>query len=131
MTLVEKLLAFKVTPPFDALRDTELALIAAAAREHRFAAGETIHPGPEPFTRFHLLVSGGWTGPDGPLPRTLGLGSLLYGQPAPGAIMAAPDTETVCLVIGKSHFHTIANECPELLLGYLHSTSALSRPAAS
>jgi signal-transduction protein with cAMP-binding, CBS, and nucleotidyltransferase domain len=117
MTLVEKILALKTTPPFDGLRDNELALIASAAVQRHFAAGETIHAGGEPLGRFHLLVRGAWTSPAGPLPRTLGLASLLYDLPSP-AVTAGPEGAE-CLVLARSHFHTVTAECPEVLIGYL------------
>jgi signal-transduction protein with cAMP-binding, CBS, and nucleotidyltransferase domain len=127
MTLVEKILALKATPPFDGLRDNELALIASAATQRHFAAGETIHAGGEPLGRFHLLVHGSWESPTAmPLPRTLGAGSLLYDLPAP-LVQAGPDGAE-CLVIARSHFHTVTAECPEVLIGYL--TGQADAPAS-
>lgn len=118
MTLVEKILALKTTPPFDGLRDNELALIASAATQRHFDAGETIHHGGEPFSRFHLLVRGSWESPTAaPLTRTLGVGSLLYDLPGP-LVTAGPEGAE-CLVIARSHFHTVMAECPEVLIGYL------------
>ncbi|HWA09035.1 MAG TPA: hypothetical protein VG838_06160 [Opitutaceae bacterium] len=117
MTLVEKILVLKTTPPFDGLRDNELALIGSAAVQRNFTAGETVHPGGAPLGRFHLLVKGSWTSPAGPLPRTLGVASLLYDLPAP-AVTAGPGGAE-CLVIARSHFHTVTAECPEVLIGYL------------
>ncbi|HVU25423.1 MAG TPA: cyclic nucleotide-binding domain-containing protein [Opitutus sp.] len=122
MTLVEKILALKATPPFDGLRDNELALIASAALQRHFPAGETIHAGDEPLGRFHLLVRGSWESPAGPLPRTLGVASLLYDLPAPAVTAGAGGAE--CLVIARSHFHTVAAECPEVLIGYLTGLAA-------
>ncbi len=119
MTLVEKILALKVTPPFDGLRDSELELIAAAAVERQFAPGQVIHPGRAPLARFHLLVNGGWHSAAGSLPRTLGAGSLLFDLPVAGPITADAAAGALCLVISRNHFHTIATECPGLLLGYL------------
>jgi CRP-like cAMP-binding protein len=118
MTLVEKIIALKTTPPFDALRDNELALIASAAVQRHFTPGQMIHSGGEPFARFHLLVSGSWASGSGPAPRALGVASLLFDQPEPAAIHAGPDGAE-CLVIGRSHFHTVVTECPDILLGYL------------
>lgn len=128
MTLVEKLFALKTTPPFDRLRDTELALVASAAGVREFAPDEVIHPGTDPFPRFYLLASGTWCGPGPTLPRTLGAGSLLYGHAAPGTITAGPEG-AVCLTIAQTHFHTVANECPDLLLGYIAGETA-STPTA-
>jgi signal-transduction protein with cAMP-binding, CBS, and nucleotidyltransferase domain len=127
MTLLEKLLAFKTTPPFDRLNDNELALIASTSQERQYLPGEIIHPGVEPFPRFYLLVSGGWQCGTVPLERTLGVGSLLYDLPAPGPVLATNEG-AVCLQIARRHFHTIANECPELLLGYLSDDAAPAAP---
>lgn len=118
MTLVEKILALKSTPPFDRLDDHELAVIAAVVQERAFRGGETIHAGPEPFPRFLLLAGGGWESAAGPLARTLGVGSVLFNLPAAGPVVAAP-AGAICLVISRRHFHTIASACPELILGYL------------
>lgn len=125
MTLVAKLLALKTTPPFDRLRDTELALVAAHASVREFAPGEIIHAGTDPFLHFFLLARGGWVCPSLPPSPTLGIGSLLFGLPAPGTVTADPASGAVCLVIGKSHFHTIAHECPDLILGYLLPREAI------
>lgn len=119
MTLVAKLLALKTTPPFDRLSDAELTLIAAHARVREFAPGEMIHAGTAPFLHFLLLAQGGWSCPGQALTPTLGVGSLLFGLPSPGTVTADSASGAVCLVISKAHFHTIAHECPDLLLGYL------------
>lgn len=119
MTTLEKLLALKITAPFDRLRDAELELIAAAAGDRRFLPGQLIHAGGAPLPRLYVLIEGGWTSPTGPLPRTLGVGSLLFDLPVAEPITAAADTGALCLVISRNHFHTIAMECPELLLGCL------------
>jgi hypothetical protein len=128
MTEVEKFLAFKITPPFDRLRDVELALIASTAVARRFEPGEVIQADTAPFGRFLLLAAGSWQSPAGPLPRSLGVGSLLFDRGAPGAILAGANG-AVCLVIGKSHFHTIAYECPDLILGYLATAADDGNPA--
>jgi signal-transduction protein with cAMP-binding, CBS, and nucleotidyltransferase domain len=120
MTLVEKILALKTMPPFDRLRDSEVALIASAATVRHFAPGQLIHCAGEPFARFHLLVQGSWESAPGPLPSSLGVASLLFDQAALAAVTAGPDGAR-CLVIGRSHFHTIVTECPDILLGYLAS----------
>lgn len=120
MTTLEKLLALKITAPFDRLRDAELELIATAANDRRFPPGQVIHAGGAPLSRLYILIEGGWTGAAGArLPRTLGVGSLLFDLPVADTVTAATDTGALCLVISRHHFHTIAMECPELLLGFL------------
>ena len=120
MSLVHRLFALKSTPPFARLRDVELALIANVAQDRTYAPGAVVHANAEPFRRLYVLLEGGWLLPDGqPAPAVLGVGSLLFNQPAPGAVTAHPTRGARCAVIGKDHFHTICNECPELMLGFL------------
>jgi hypothetical protein len=91
MSLVHRLFALKSAPPFDRLRDAELALIADVAQERTYAPGAVVHAGPEPFRRLYVRLEGDWQWPDGqPAPAVLGVGSLLFNQPAPGAVTAHP-----------------------------------------
>lgn len=120
MSGVHRFFALQETPPFDRLRESELALIADVALERTYAPGEAVHPGREPFSRLYVLLEGQWQYADGqPAPRLLGVGSLLFDQPASGAVTAHPDVGARVVTIGKSHFHTICNQCPEVLLGLL------------
>lgn len=118
MTEIEKMFLLKALPPFDRLRDPDLVLIAQVIETQRYGPGEVVHPDAEPFRRLYILVEGGWQGPASPAPRVLGVGSLLYGAAAPGAIVAG-EAGAVAITIRKTHFHTIANETPELLLGFI------------
>jgi CRP-like cAMP-binding protein len=120
MSLAHRFFALKSVPPFDRLRDAELALIADVAQERTCAPGAVVHANAEPFRRLYVRLEGDWQFSDGqPAPAVLGVGSLLFNQPAPGAVLAHPTRGARCAVIGKDHFHTICNECPELLLGFL------------
>ena len=120
MSLVHRLFALKSTPPFDRLRDEELALIADAAQERSYAPGAAVHADAEPFRQLYVLLEGAWQLADGrPAPPVLGVGSLLFNQPAPGVVTADPTRGARCIAINRDHFHTICNECPELLLGFI------------
>lgn len=118
MTTVEKLLALKITPPFDRLRDSELGLIASVSQVREYAPLEVIVPPNEPVMRFFVLVRGSWTCGGEPHPGTFGIHALLHGRRPVASLDAGPEG-TTCLTIAPSHFHTIAYECPDLLLGYL------------
>ncbi len=118
MTEVEKVYTLKVMPPFDQLSDADLTLIARVAETREFAEGSIVHAEAMPFHRLYLLISGSWRGATGPMPRILGVGSLVAGLPFPEEVVAGPEGAR-CLTIRKSHFDTIANEIPELLLGFI------------
>ena len=118
MTQVDIVFALKALPPFDRLRDTELTLIASIGRVLHYEPGATVHPDEQPFHRLYLRLTGDWSAAAQPAPAILGVGSLLFGNPAPGPIVAGP-AGAVAVSIQKSQFHTIVNETPELLLGFL------------
>ena len=60
-----------------------------------------------------------WLAPqqEGVAQMLLGVASLLYDLPSP-AVTAGPEGAE-CLVLARSHFHTVTAECPEVLIGYL------------
>ena len=120
MSVVHRFFALQGAPPFDRLRDSELALVADVSHERTYAPGATVHANQEPFSRLYVLLEGAWQYASGqPAPPVLGVGSLLFNQPAPGAVTAHPTRGARVVLIGKSHFHTICNECPEVLQGLL------------
>ena len=127
MTPVEKLFALEVTPPFDRLREDELALIAEIASARIYEPGDIVHHEHTAFNRIHILIKGAWMDDAGrPLPPVLGVESLLLGRVAQSRIVAAPDTGAQCLLIERNHFFTIALECPELMLGLLEAPAPRS-----
>lgn len=123
MTVIEKFFVLKATGPFAPLRDNELMLAASVAQLKTFGPGAEIHPGAAPLESLLVLVAGGWRSPDGPLPATLGVASLLFGRDEALPVLADAHGAT-CLAIGKREFHFIARECPELLLACLHEGAA-------
>ena len=54
-----------------------------------------------------------------PVPAVFGMVSLLYNYPLAYDLRVAPEAEATCLLIGKGHFFTIVNECPEFSAGLI------------
>ena len=79
--------------------------------------------------RFFVLARGSWTCAGRPHAGTFGVHALLHGRNAAATLAAGPDGAT-CLTIAASHFHTIAYECPDLLLGYLQDFEAFAEDAS-
>jgi signal-transduction protein with cAMP-binding, CBS, and nucleotidyltransferase domain len=120
MTITEKLFALKATPPFDRLRDGELALLADVARVRRYAPGEVIGAAGERLGRLHVVVDGRVQDQEGEaIPPVFGVGALLFHRPLAETLSAAPPDGATCLMIHAGHFHTAINECPGLLAGFL------------
>jgi signal-transduction protein with cAMP-binding, CBS, and nucleotidyltransferase domain len=125
MTLIEKMLALKRTPPFDRLYDAELTLIAEVARERHYAPGEVIISQRRPVHHLVVVVDGE-TDSEGESrgPRLTGVASLLFDAPVTQTVSASRQDGATCLLIAKSHFHTIVNACPELVVGLLEGHGA-------
>lgn len=119
MTLTEKIFALKSSPPFDALKDSEIILIAEIVRERRYTAGRMLTGGENPLRNLYITVDGSVFHSDGSkVPPVIGMASLLFNR-ATGPLKSSPDKGARCLVISKGQFFTIINECPNLLLRYL------------
>jgi signal-transduction protein with cAMP-binding, CBS, and nucleotidyltransferase domain len=120
MTITEKLFALKAAPPFDRLRDGELALLADAARVRRWAAGEIVGSAGESLRRLYVVIDGRVLDPEGAtLPRVFGVNALLFHRPLAATLSAAAPEGATCLLIQAGHFHTAIHECPGLLTGFL------------
>jgi hypothetical protein len=119
MTWLERLLALRTTPPFNRLRDTELALIADVACVARRSPNEIICSPEKPLRRLHVVVEGSIQDPAGTVaPPVFGAEALLLDLPIPGTWRAGAEG-SLCLLINKGNFHTIVHECPELVVGLL------------
>lgn len=119
-TITERFFALKATPPFDRLRDGELALLASVARERRYAPGEPVGTVGEPLRRLHVVVAGCiQDGAGRAMPAVLGVGALLFHRSLEESLTAAPPDGATCLLIHPGHFHTAIHECPSLLSGLL------------
>lgn len=125
MTLIEKMLALKRTPPFDRLYDAELTLIAEVARDRRYGPGEVVVSASRPLQNLYVVVEGGLRCADGSSAwHVVGVESLLFDLPHAEDLTAAPGDGAACLLIAKSHFYTIVNACPELVVGLLDGPAA-------
>lgn len=118
MTPMEIMFALGRQPPFDRLTDPELEIAASVASERHFEAGELVLNAGDSFRRVLILLDGAWTCEERPLPRLLGVRSLLSGQEGPGEVRAGAEGAH-CLTLTRGHFFTLVNECPALLLALL------------
>jgi signal-transduction protein with cAMP-binding, CBS, and nucleotidyltransferase domain len=119
MTLSEKMFALKSVAPFDTLRDGELALIAQEARVREFGPNEVVCGAEKPIRSLHVAVAGQVLrqGDSAVIPIA-GVTALLFNQETNEMLIAGPEGAT-CLLIRRGNFFTIANECPNLLVGLL------------
>lgn len=121
LSIPDRLFTLRRIPPFDRLRDTELALVADVARGRRFAAGEVIASSAKPLTRLHVVAAGGLVDPSGtPVGPVFGAENLLFDRPLPGEVRAGPEGAS-CLLVGKGNFFTMINECPGFLVDLAES----------
>ena len=125
MTIAEKLFALKSTPPFDRLPDSELALIAEAARHRRYAPGETVCSPSKPLRRLHVVVQGSIEGTQGArAPQVFGVGAVLFDLPVTEPWRAVSPAGTDCLLIPRGNFFTMIHECTSLAAGFLEQYRA-------
>ena len=126
MTIAERILALKTTPPFDRLRDSELALIGEVARVRRYAADEIVCAPHKPLQRLHVVVEGTVRDSAGEaVPAVFGVGALLYELAVADTLVAAPPDGAVCLLINKGNLYTTLHECPALVVGLLEMRPAV------
>src|SRR5262245_59391876 len=98
-TITEKLFALRATPPFDRLRDAELALLASVARVRHYAPGEPIGAVGEPLRRLHVVAAGRIQDRGGrEIPPVLGVSALLFHRPLEETLSAAPPDGATCLL---------------------------------
>jgi CRP-like cAMP-binding protein len=120
MHITEKIFALQRLTPFNALRHGELVLIAEVTRERRFAPGEVVSAAGTPVSRLFAVVCGRLLAADStPVPAVFGMVSLLYNYPLIYDLRVALESSATCLSIGKGHFFTIINECPEFSAGLI------------
>lgn len=116
LSIPERLFTLRGIPPFDRLRDTELALVADVARGRRFAAGEVVVSPVRPLTRLHVVAAGSLLDASGaPVGPVFGVETLLFDRPLVGEYRAGPEGAS-CLLVGKGNFFTMINECPGFLV---------------
>jgi CRP-like cAMP-binding protein len=120
MTLTEKMFMLRSVAGFERLHDTELAVIAEIATERRFGPGDTVCMAGSTSGRAYVVVQGSIVTPDGTaVPGIVGVGSVLFDLPAATTLCASRDQGALCLSISRSHFFTVAHQCPALLCGLL------------
>lgn len=118
LSLSERLLALREVEPFCGLRPAELLTIASATQAQRFAPGAVLCPRQGMIQRLYIRISGAAVDEAGhPMQAVIGTTILLTGQAAPFAIHAGP-AGLEALVLPRSKFFTIINECPSLLVGF-------------
>jgi CRP-like cAMP-binding protein len=120
MHISEKMFALKRLTPFNELRHGELALIAEVTRERTLTPGEVVLAAGVPVARLYAVVQGRLLAANTQLvPAVFGTVSLLYNYPLAYDLCVAPEAGATCLIIGKGHFFTIINECPEFSAGLI------------
>jgi signal-transduction protein with cAMP-binding, CBS, and nucleotidyltransferase domain len=118
MTPIERALALCAIPPFNRLTDGELLIIAGVTAVRRHRGGETIAAEGAILDRLLVLVEGAFDGVPA-AQRLFGAAGILFERPMESALRVAADHEALLLVISRGHFHTIINECPEILRGLI------------
>ncbi len=104
--------------PFDRLNGDERLSVASVLRERHYAADSVVQPKGEAWPHLLILVGGSWQAEGSPLPPLLGVASVLGADDS--AVEVRAGVEGVhCLMLEKGHFFTMANECPNVLLGLL------------
>jgi signal-transduction protein with cAMP-binding, CBS, and nucleotidyltransferase domain len=122
MSVVDSILALRRLPLFEHLDDVEIGLVARACRLREFAPGEPVAAGGHPLRHLHVLIDGSVECAGIALPHVFGETSLLLGH-LPRATLLAGPAGARCLLLGRSHFFTLVNECPQLLAGTLERLS--------
>lgn len=117
-SLVARLMALHAVPPFSSLRPEELLTIATATTLRQFPPGKVLCPKGGMIQRLYVRVSGDAVDEAGTVMQAvLGTTILITGKPAPFAFMAGP-AGYEALVLPRSKFFTVINECPSLLVGF-------------
>lgn len=124
MTVAERILLLRATPPFDRLYDSELGPVAEACLERTFAPGALVAAEGGVLSHLHVVTDGGVEMEDGgALPPVFGTSALLLGTPLDKALLANQDTGATCLLLRRPHFFTLVAECPWLLPGFVDQGS--------
>jgi signal-transduction protein with cAMP-binding, CBS, and nucleotidyltransferase domain len=118
-SLLEKVFSLRRVRPFDRLPADELALLAEVARARSYGPGEAIHSGEMHLSRLLVIAAGRAVTPDGTdVGPIAGVASLVKQALAP-PILADPVAGACVLAIDRTHFFTLARECPEFVLGLI------------
>ena len=119
MTLPEKIFALRRLPLLADLSDGELAVLAEASVERRFAAGETVCAAGRPPAGLLFVCAGAVTDGDGvEAGGAAGAAALLFDRPPDAGLVAGP-AGAQCLQIARSDFFTLVRQCPAIVVGLL------------
>lgn len=131
MTITDRVFVLKSSPPFDRLRDSEIALIAESMKVRRYEPGDIICGAGLHLQKLYVVAEGDLLLDTGEVvPHVFGLQHLLFDKPPEHAVVASPKEGACCLTIGKSGFFTMIYECPILIVEFLQSSDT-ERPASS
>ena len=123
--LAEKIFILREAHAFKGLYDSELGPIAQACRVRVFEAGEVVAKEGHPLTSLHVVAKGSVVHESfGTMPPVFGATSLLTGHALESPVTADPDEGATCLLLSQSHFFTLVNECPSLLVNLLEDWRA-------
>lgn len=121
--LLDRILLLRGIPPFDGLREGELAAVAEACVERIFPPFTQVVRGDRPPGYLYIVVDG-WLEREGArLTAVLGEPCLLLGI-APGAPWTTGSEGARCFLLTQAHFFTLLNECPWILQDLLSRLEA-------
>jgi len=128
MTLPEKIFALRRLSVLAGLSDPELAVLAEAARERRYAPGAVVCARGRLPARLVFVCTGAvtdTTGRDqGAVP---GAAALLFDRPDDLGLVAAGGG-AVCLQVARSHLFTLVRQCPAFVVTLLAEAPAAASP---
>ena len=120
MTLSEKILALRQCSLFEGVGDSEITAIAEICRARKFMAGSVITRAHEVPQRLLIVTNGSLQQLNGqPLSAVYDVPSLVLNLAPVRDVVADPQLGAECLMISKSHFFTIIQECPSVLVNVL------------
>ena len=128
MTLPEKIFALRRLPVLAGLTDPEIAVLAEAARERRYAAGAVVCARGRLPAQLLLVCEGAVLDADGlPQGGAPGAAALLSDRPADPALVAGPGGAR-CLQLARSHLFTLVRQCPAFVVSLLAAEPAAAPP---
>ena len=124
MTLPEKILALRRLPVLADLSDGELAVLAEASEERRFAAGEQVcAAGRLPAGLLFVCAGTVTDGRGRDEGAAAGVAALLFDRPPDPALVAGP-AGALGLQITRSDLFTLVRQCPAFVVGLLAAEPA-------
>ena len=116
LTLAEKVFALRSIQCFKGLSDNEIVPIADAAVTVAYNKGERLGSSGRRLRRLYVVIEGTIVAADGRyLPAIMGSASMLFNLPVATDLIADRKTGAKCLLLDRSHFFTIAHQCPSFI----------------